>query len=47
MTVKITEIIKHANPEHISISEKRNRELTEAENAILKIEETAALASRR
>ncbi len=46
MTAKIIAgILKHANPEHIS--EKRNRELTEAENAILKIEETAALASRR
>ncbi len=45
MTVKkIAEIIKHANPE--VISEKKNREMIEGEQAALKVEETASLVPR-
>lgn len=41
---KITEIIKHANTE--VISEKKNREMIEGEQAALKVEETASLVPR-
>ena len=41
---KITEIIKHANTK--VISEKKNREIIEGEQATLKVEETASLVPR-
>lgn len=41
---KITEIIKHANTK--VISEKKNREMIEGEQATLKVEETASLVPR-
>lgn len=41
---KITEIIKHANTK--VISEKKNREMIEGEQAALKVEETASLVPR-
>lgn len=46
MTVvkRMTEVIKHANPE--VISEKKNRERIEGEQAALKVEETASLVPR-
>ena len=46
MTVvqRMTEVIKHANPE--VISEKKNREMIEGEQAALKVEETASLVPR-
>lgn len=46
MTVvkRMTEIIKHANPE--VISEKKNRERIEGKQATLKVEETASLVPR-
>lgn len=46
MTVvkRMTEIIKHAN--HEVISEKKNREMIEGEQAALKVEETASLVPR-
>ena len=46
MTVvkRMTEVIKHANPE--VISEKENREMIEGEQAALKVEETASLVPR-
>ncbi len=46
MTVvkRMTEVIKHANPK--VISEKKNREMIEGEQAALKVEETASLVPR-
>ncbi|QTI96015.1 MAG: hypothetical protein HXK95_001945 [Candidatus Nanogingivalaceae bacterium] len=46
MTVvkRMTEVIKHANSE--VISEKKNREMIEGEQAALKVEETASLVPR-
>ena len=46
MTVvkRMTEIIKHAN--HEVISEKKNRERIEGEQAAIKVEETASLVPR-
>ena len=46
MTVvkRMTEVIKHANPE--VISEKKNREMIEGEQATLRVEETASLVPR-
>lgn len=41
---KITGMIKHANTE--VISEKKNRERIEGEQAALKVEETASLVPR-
>jgi|GEM_PF-600360 hypothetical protein len=41
---KITEIIKHANTK--VISEKKNREMIEGEQATLRVEETASLVPR-